>query len=51
MTVYIVFREDAYQGYSVREVFASIESAREFVNSEPEYEKGLLSIEEWYVQG
>lgn len=51
MTVYIVFREDGYQGYSVREVFSSIESAREFVNSETKYERGLLSIEEWYVQG
>lgn len=51
MTVYIVFREDNYQGYSVREVFSSDEKAHEFINSEPEYERDLLSVEEWYVQG
>jgi len=50
MKVFIVYREDGYDSYSVIKIFMSYDSAVSFVNSLDSYEAGLHSIEEDSVE-
>lgn len=50
MNVYIVYREDAYGSHSVVKIFFSYDSATRYIEIQDPYEKGLLSIEEDFVE-
>lgn len=50
MRIYIIYREDPYQGFEVRKIFSSMRAAQRFIELEPDFEKALLSIEEAFVE-
>jgi len=50
MRVYIVYREDGYGSYSVVKLFALYDSATRYIEIQEPYERGLLSIEEDFVE-
>lgn len=50
MNIFIVYRENAYQGFEVRKIFSSLKAAKAFIDNEPQYEHPLLSIVENFVE-